>query len=183
MRRRKQSLEEILTNLSSIEAAWRDDVADAVIELLEGLPRRKDYSARQVVDLLEKDFTAGITTVRLFLDLSKDELERTLRAKLGGEGGIGVTRFRRDQPAFLAALEEMGLLQAMADAVGRPTAWYDVLVERLKSGRGSAIKGQRRGRYIEDFTERLVEKVFGGGGYDVRCRFLGEGGDGGSARP
>jgi hypothetical protein len=47
------------------------------------------------------------------------------------------------------------------------------LIERLKSGRGSAIKGQARGRELENFVERLVQRVFSEVGYDVRCRFVG----------
>ena len=47
------------------------------------------------------------------------------------------------------------------------------LIERLKTGRGSAIKGQSRGRALENTVESIVLSVFGGGCYDVRCRFLG----------
>ena len=48
-----------------------------------------------------------------------------------------------------------------------------VLTERLKNGRGSAIKGQRRGRYLEDFVEQLLIKIFGINTYDARCQFTG----------
>jgi hypothetical protein len=47
-----------------------------------------------------------------------------------------------------------------------------VLVERLRSGRGSAISGQRRGRGAEDFAEAIVRKVFGDD-FQVRCTFKG----------
>ena len=47
------------------------------------------------------------------------------------------------------------------------------LIKRLKTGRGSAIKGQSRGRALENTVESIVLSVFGGGCYDVRCRFLG----------
>jgi len=43
----------------------------------------------------------------------------------------------------------------------------------LRSGRGKAIRGQNRGRGLEDFTEGLVRDVFGGGGYEKRCSFTG----------
>ncbi len=51
--------------------------------------------------------------------------------------------------------------------------WSDILVERLRSGRGSAIQGQRRGRGLEDFAEAIVKEVFGQGGYAARCTFTG----------
>jgi hypothetical protein len=46
-----------------------------------------------------------------------------------------------------------------------------VIIERLKAGRGSAIKGQARGRYLEDFVEKIVKGTFTN--YDLRCRFVG----------
>ena len=70
----------------------------------------------------------------------------------------------------------MGLTERMSAVVQRPTTWRDILIERLKSGRGSAIKGQRRGRFLEDFAEEIVVRVFGDDGYDLRCRFVGESG-------
>lgn len=50
------------------------------------------------------------------------------------------------------------------------------MAERLKAGRGSAIKGQHRGRALEDFVEESVRRVYGSGNYDVRCSFLGRDG-------
>jgi hypothetical protein len=46
-------------------------------------------------------------------------------------------------------------------------------MERLRGGRGSAIKGQKRGRGLEDFAEVLVKSTFGEDSYDTRCRFTG----------
>lgn len=60
----------------------------------------------------------------------------------------------------------------MAEEVNRRPHWSDVLVERLRSGRGSAIAGQRRGRGVEDFAESIVRKVFGDG-FQMRCTFTG----------
>jgi hypothetical protein len=107
--------------------------------------------------------------------MSKDEFTAALRQKASSIGA-GVTAFRKHRPQFLAALEGLGTVDAIRDSVHRPARWNDILVERLKSGRGSAIKGQRRGKHLEDFTERFVQKVFGEGNYSVRCRFLGESG-------
>lgn len=47
------------------------------------------------------------------------------------------------------------------------------MVERLRSGRGSAIQGQKRGRGLEDFAEAIVKEVFGAGAYATRCTFTG----------
>ena len=64
----------------------------------------------------------------------------------------------------------------MAQTINYEPVWSDILVERLRSGRGSAIQGQKRGRGLEDFVEALVKDVFGEGAYETRCTFTGVGG-------
>lgn len=110
--------------------------------------------------LLSGDFEEGILCARLFLALSKDSMEAELKRILGA-GGIGVTRYKSDSATYLAALEELKLPEAMAACINYEPVWSDILVERLRSGRGSAISGQRRGRGLEDFTEAMVREVFG----------------------
>ena len=63
----------------------------------------------------------------------------------------------------------------MKAIVNKPTTWNDLLIERLHGGRGRAIKGQNRGRGLEDFTEEWV-RALGEGAYDPRCRFVGKSG-------
>jgi hypothetical protein len=63
--------------------------------------------------------------------------------------------------------------QALTELANTPVSWQSILIERLRFGRGSAIKGQRRGRCLEDFTEEVLRRVFSDVGYDTRCRFLG----------
>jgi hypothetical protein len=60
----------------------------------------------------------------------------------------------------------------MAKETNRKTHWSDALVERLRSGRRSAISGQRRGRDVEDFVENIVRQIFGVN-YQARCTFKG----------
>jgi len=64
----------------------------------------------------------------------------------------------------------------MATAINRRPVWSDILVERLRAGRGSAISGQKRGRGLEDVVEALVAEVFGENNYETRCTFTGAGG-------
>ena len=175
MKRHRQTFEEIESSLMPVEASWLDKHAEDVIKLLRTIPRRKDYTLEEISSLLDKDFNASATTIRLFLDLSKDEFTQRMRDLLG-EGGIGVTRFQRDRSIFLSALNSLGLPEAMTTAVNHRMHWSDVLVERLKGGRGSAIKGQTRGRGMEDFVEAIVRNVFEETQVAVRCRFAGASG-------
>jgi len=60
----------------------------------------------------------------------------------------------------------------MAVEVNRKPHWSDVLLERLRSGRGSAISGQKRGRGVEDLAEEIIRGVFKNQ-YAKRCNFIG----------
>ena len=113
----------------------------------------------------------GFWFVALFLGLSKDQFVSAIKELLE-DGGIGVKSYRLNPEAYAEALSAAGLLDAMAEEVNREPHWSDVLVERLRSGRGSAISGQRRGRGVEDFAQAIVEKVFGAG-FHMRCTFAG----------
>lgn len=177
MKRYRQTLDELLQHLSPVGSSWRDAHADAVIERLERLPAQAVYTRADLLRLFElattdrERFDAALTIVRLFLDLSKDEFTAVMRDRLGK--GLGIKKAAQAPEEFFGALEALGLLERMAEAVNRPLAWHDVLVERLKGGRGSAIKGQSRGRSLEDFVEQLVVQVFGASAYDARCQFRG----------
>jgi hypothetical protein len=177
MKRYRQTLDEILEHLSPVEASWRDDHADAVIRELEDFPVKTAYTRNDLIGMFDLDttnrkrFDADLTVVRLFLDMSKDEFTAELRDRLGK--GIGIKKALQNSDQFFGALEELGLLDRIAAAVNRPLVWSDLMVERLKGGRGSAIKGQRRGRFLEDFVEGKIIRAFGENAYDLRCSFLG----------
>lgn len=166
-----QTIEEVVDSLSPLSVDWMDDTAASAIARLTALPKKKVYDRSDVAALLEGDFTEGLLCARLFLGLSKDTMEAKLRQELGS-GGIGVKRYQVDPDRFLEALESFGLLAEMTTTINYQPVWSDILVERLRSGRGSAISGQRRGRGLEDFVEALVKEVFEDA-YETRCTFTG----------
>jgi hypothetical protein len=166
-----QTIEEVVESLSPLAVEWMDDVAASAIAKLMGLQVKEAYDRKDIATLLEDDFDEGLLCSRLFLALSKDAMEAELRRELGS-GGIGVQRYQSDPDIFLAALERLGLSCAMAATINYKPVWSDILVERLRSGRGSAIQGIRRGRGLEDFAEAIVKDVFGSG-YELRCTFTG----------
>lgn len=182
MKRYRQTLDELLDQLAPVDTSWLDAHAEAVILRLKQLPKKKAYARADLMRIFEvkplpenitaaQHFDASMTIVRLFLDLSKDEFTAALRDRLGA--GRGITRLKQDPEGFYGALEALGVFSRMAAVVNAPVVWSDLLTERLKAGRGSAIKGQRRGRFLEDFVEQLVIRIFGEGGYEIRCQFVG----------
>ena len=172
MKRYRQTLEEVLSVLSAVDTTWMDEHSTAVVSAVAEMPVKDTYCNNDVAALMEPDFDVGMTTVRLVLGMSKDEFTLQMRQRLG-RGGVGVTRFNRDREAYLEALDDLGLCETLSGLVNRPVDWRDILTERLCYGRGSAIKGQKRGRGLEDTTEDIVTAVFGEDGYDTRCRFVG----------
>ena len=167
-----QTLKEILDNLRPIKVDWRDETARNVIERLQAFPVKGQYTDADISDLLNRNFEEGKLICRLFLGLSKDEFEGLLEDALG-KGGTGNKRYQGNPEGYLAALNNLGLREAMAKETHRELHWTDALVERLRSGRGSAISGQRRGRIVEDFAQSVVAKVFGDS-FNARCTFTGQ---------
>jgi hypothetical protein len=166
-----QTIEEIVTSLRPLTVEWQDDVARRVIEKVEAIPVKSSYTEADVMALLDDQFEDGLLICRLLLGFSADQFRGMLADALGNKGA-GVTRYRVDRAGFLEGLLSLGILDAMTAEANRTLRWSDVLVERLRSGRGSAISGQRRGRGVEDFAGTVVQRVFGDN-FDVRCTFIG----------
>lgn len=168
----KQTIEQILGAVRPLEVDWKDDTAKRVIARIKALPRKETYEEADVRSLFSGEFDDGLLICRLFLGMSKDTFTGVLMDRLGA-GGIRVKRYTKDQAGYVAALIDLGLLDAMAEHTNRKPHWSDILLERLRSGRGSAISGQRRGRELEDFAENIVRSVFGDN-FDSRCQFQGK---------
>lgn len=174
MKQAVQSLDDILEALSPLKVEWQDDTARRVISRLDGIPTKETYGAPDVKEILDWNFDDGLLICRLFLALSKDDFTAALKSALQG-AGTGVSAYRKNAERFVDALLSLGMSEAMAASIHRKLKWSDVLVERLRSGRGSAISGQKRGRGVEDFAEGVVKSVFGEK-YDKRCSFVGKAG-------
>jgi len=168
-----QTVEDVLESLSPLDVDWMDTTAANAIARLTALDHKRAYDRADIRALFKDTFDEGLLCARLFLGLSADQMRTALKSELG-DGGIGSKRLAGDPGGFLAALERLGLPEKMAATVNRKPVWSDVLAERLRSGRGSAISGQRRGRGLEDFVESIVKEVFGLDGYVARGTFTGE---------
>lgn len=180
MKRERQSVEHILSHLSSIESEWEDEFSDRVLSLLARFPEKQEYTEDDVREFLAAaaevgQFEEALTVIRLFLGLSKDEFRTVWRSTSDGMG-LGVTAFRSDPEGYITRFSALGVLEAIETLVHTPVTWRTILQERLRAGRGSAVKGQMRGRALENFVERCVREVFGENRYQARCRFKGEGG-------
>lgn len=179
MRLVQQQFDEIIDTLSPLEADWMDDMAEAIMARIEAVPMKIEYGREDIATLVDAidgpGFQVSKFCVGLFLGFSKDKLEGELTSRLG-KGGVGIKRYQSDREVFLDVLDELGLRDAMTATINRKPVWSDILKERLRSGRGSAIQGQQRGRGLEDFVEAIIQQVFDDT-YEARCTFQGVSGN------
>ncbi|MCH8475239.1 MAG: hypothetical protein LAT55_08425 [Opitutales bacterium] len=179
MKRIRQTFENVENSLSRVESTWMDAHAGEVISMLKTIPVKKKYGADDIKAILDRDFKVGFTVIRLFVDQSKDEFVPNLKEALGKDGnqfGSGIKCYKAIPEKYIKALINMGLAEDMSKSINRRLQWHDVLRERLKSGRGSATKGQARGRNMENFVEQILQEVFSAKQIAVRCRFIGANG-------
>lgn len=174
MQRSVQLLEDIVSSLSSIEVEWKDrlsgEIESELVHLKALLHDGSTPSPQFIETLLRRNFEAYSTIFRLFMELSRDQYEGALRDCLAG--AIGVKAFQERPEAYIQCLVGMGLQDSVVAHLSRRWSWDDVIVERLKLGRGSAIRGQQRGRFLELEVEKVIKEVFGDG-YDKNCNFVG----------
>jgi len=151
-----------------------DPHAQEVIAALRTLPSDRLLKASDVIKMLEDDFRAGSTVLRLFLGMAKDEYDRDIPALFEGSGKV--KEFRKDPEAYVATLSKIGLLKKMKAEIEKESHWSDRLAGLFEGGWGSAIKGQMRGRNLEDFVEKILLKIFEPEQIIARSQFLGASG-------
>jgi DNA-binding transcriptional regulator YiaG len=83
VQRYRQTLEEILAVLSEVQTSWMDEHSAAVIDAINAIPEKHSYSQDDIAAILDLHFEAGLTAIRLFLGLSKDEFSIALNTALG----------------------------------------------------------------------------------------------------
>ncbi|KZM49459.1 hypothetical protein OA90_15400 [Labrenzia sp. OB1] len=175
MRRIIQEFDDIIESLSPLDVDWMDDVAQSIMDRISTVEIKSEYTREDIASLIEAksgpEFVVSRFCVGLFLGYSKDKLEVELKDRLG-PGGTGINRYNKDRETYLNTLEELGLRDAMTATVNAKPIWSDILKERLRSGRGSAVTGLRRGRELEDWAEEIVREVFEDN-YEARCSFTG----------
>ncbi len=172
MKKIEQDKNDLLSNLSVLETDWRDDFSSEVIAFLDNIELDSIKNQEKTLnELLEKDFKVASTVFRLFLEKSKDEYTSTLKNLIPEKGMVGNNGFKKDPDKYISTLSHLLLREKIIDTVEKEYTWKDIIIERLKAGRGSAIKGQKRGRQLEDFVENIVKQVFNS--YDPRCSFIG----------
>ncbi len=175
MQRHTQTKDELIPRLGEVLTDWKDDFAQTFVDFLTGFDVSDTVTLNDLKSLLELNFDVGITLFRLVLEQSKDEFTETLKALFyDNQSGHGKTAFKKNPDQYVRTLEYYGLIKSLNSLMSRNYTWKEVVQERLKMGRGSAIKGQKRGKNLEDFVETLVQEVFDE--FEIRKSFIGANG-------
>lgn len=172
MRRTNQTFEQLQQSLSEVKSSSLDPFGQRVIDFIHSLQEKQHYSLKDIQSLLTKDFDLAITIFRLVLGKSKDEFNVACRLKSNLR--LCLRNFEEKPTEFLQLMEAINVPGALTHEVNRPVTWRNILEERLIGGRGRALKGQSRGRFLEDAVEAKIKPIFKN--YDVRCRFIGKSG-------
>lgn len=176
MERHVQNKSELIAQLNEVKTDWKDEFSSRFLDFLDKLPVDLAADADSLQGLLDEDFEHSMLLFRLAFEQSKDEFTITLKSIFfNSQHGSGVKLYKQDPPAYVSKLLEYGLSEKLLSHIKRKFTWKDILIERLKGGRGSAIKGQTRGRNLEDFVEVLVTQLYAS--YDTRVSFIGKDGD------
>lgn len=178
MKRIAQTTDGILAALTHVEADWRDPHAIKVQEVVASLSFPHEVP---IVEQLAGHSRPIVETIaQLVLGVSRDEFKALLKASTlaapVASGGVESKSNRTKSQDVRQMLAALKVEPALIAFIQTPVTWRSVLLERLRGGRGSAIKGQQRGRALEDYVEKAVSEVFGAGSFAIRRRFTGEGG-------
>jgi len=171
------TLEELLEQIEPINVDWMDETAEMV---LETTPRVIYQLKRSAIDqkaieglLAEEDYALDV--FRLFLDISQDILLNIFKAH-GIKGDFKTIRHKcRNQSEKISEiLIESALIEAIEYHIGRGWKLEDILLERYKQMRGSAIRGQHRGSALEEAVEKVLKEVTDDRGipYESRANFV-----------
>jgi len=175
MRRHKQTKSQLVANLGEVLTDWKDTFAMKFIDRLNSLEQTGDLGEEYLISLLEEDFEIAVTLFRTILEQSKDEYTETLKAIFfQNPKGYGKASFKSDPSEYVKTVNKLGLIQKINEMSSTTYSWKDIIQERLKMGRGSAIKGQTRGKNLEDFVEIIVKEVFDK--FEIRKSFVGSNG-------
>ncbi len=158
MPRVDQKIADITGALSTLEAPWQDEHAAKVIALIQTFPFvGQDNIAAVPIDLIgrmfDKGFNEAFTAAQLFLGISKDEFQDRLGGILG-PSKIRAKSFKADRAAYLKALEDMELPEAIAAAISRKPVWSDILIERFAQRARQGYSGPEPGQGTGGFYGR-----------------------------
>jgi len=160
-----RSLEEIVGQLQPLPSDWLDDVGKETLHAIDSFIEKvtgKDVTVEILEELL-KESVIYLDVVRLFLGMSQDEFAQKIASQSSLRGNYSSMRSKAKRQELRAeimqSLHALEAIPTINEQLNRQWTVNDVLYDRYKFQRGRAIKGQKRGRGLEDSVEEILEKI------------------------
>jgi hypothetical protein len=156
------TLEELLGQLSRIQAEWLDEDGEKVLAAIPSVIDRIGTSPvdRPIIEDILRREPYALDVFRLFLDVSQDILSNEMRAR-GITGGFDSLRrkCRTNTSQIAVVLEELGIVDAIETHKAHEWTLQDVLWDRYGHMRGRAMTAQNRGAALEDAVEVILKEL------------------------
>lgn len=160
-----RSLEDILSQLQPLPSDWLDEVGQETLKAIDSFIE-KIGDNEVTIGILEELLTENVIyldVIRLFLGMSQDEFAQriaSLSTLRGSYSSIrGKAKKEELRTEILQALDQLDAVVTVDNELNKQWTVNDVLYDRYKFQRGRAIKGQRRGRGLEDAVQEILEKI------------------------
>ncbi|MHA1664482.1 MAG: DpnII family type II restriction endonuclease [Candidatus Njordarchaeales archaeon] len=163
---RKVTVEEILSQIERIPSEWLNEIGRKVIDTIPKVVeelRSNKINEDLIKEILEK-YEYALDVFRLMLGISQDEMANELLyfSKIEfGKDFKSIRRKARQHSLELAKalIRDLGLADVINRELFHEWKYFEILIERYKYQRGRAIKGQKRGKSLEDDVEEILKKA------------------------
>ena len=167
--RPRLTVDELKKQLRRIEVDWLNEKGRRIIKAIDIVlsSAEKGLSINSLASLIGK-LPETTEVLRLVLNMSKDELTNDFLIFLKERKGrpslpkhLDIVKFCARNPRLCAEffLKFEGVDRKIREEMSRDYTYRDILIERLKAGRGRAIKGQKRGAFLEDMVEEIIKSL------------------------
>jgi len=162
----KIRVQDVLDQIERIPSEWLNSVGKEVISAIETVCsylETNGVSEKTLENILQKE-KYSLDVMRLMLGLSQDEFLNELLYFAKIPLGTSFETARRRTPRFAKEIastlvNDMGIKNIANFELFRKWKYHEVLVERYKFMRGRAVKGQKRGRSLEDDVQELLDEL------------------------
>lgn len=162
----KLRVSDILNQIERIPSEWVNDVGKEVVESIREVCSFliDNGVSEETLEYILRENKYALDVMRLMLGLSQDEFLNELLYFAKLPLGNSFKTARNKTPSFSkeiarVLINKMGIKSIAELELFRNWSYYEILIERYKFMRGRAVKGQKRGRSLEDDVEEILKEI------------------------
>lgn len=161
----KITISDLISQIERIPSDWRNGLSDEVVRSIEKICKyfeENGINEKSLEHILNTEKYA-LDVVRLMLELSQDEFLNELLYFAKIPIGRSFASARNNSKKFSKKIAKILIHRLNIDKLEsdfhKNWNYCEILTERYKYTRGRAIKGQKRGRVLEDEVEELLKEI------------------------